>query len=469
MPGPDMSQDPVPTLAAVSRFWGRWYGPSIALRATRPGRWSELTYADLAEAVDDVGRGLIGLDVGPGDRVAILAANRPEWTVVDLAVLAAGAVTVPLDPSADAEEWVARLADSGARVLVCENVEQVARLGGARRSLLPWLGTTVLMDADGNGDVVGLAELADRGRTLDPLVLQDRASAVHGGEVASITYEDGAGRGCVLTQDNWRAALDGMWSALPIQSADTVYLQLPLHGALGRLVQYDALGRGATLRLCAGGSRTAVTELGQVRPDYVVATPEVYEQVHAQAADLLDRVPAADRHAFQRAVTLGREVRGADEHGLTVPPDRRRDFAVADTRWLARVREVFGGRLRGALSGSGGMTYEALDFLWACGISVDEVYGSPTTTGIATLNAPGTRRLGTHGRPIGGVEVRIAHDGEILVQGGTVFLGYYRNPTATRETLVDGWLRTGDRGELDAEGYLRVTGRREGNNHHNAA
>jgi long-chain acyl-CoA synthetase len=462
-----MSHDPVPTLAAVSRFWGRWYGSSTALRATRPGRWSELTYAELAEAVDEVGRGLVGLDVGPGDRVAILSANRPEWTVSDLAVLAAGAVTVPLDPTADGSEWVDLLADSGASVLICENVEQLARIG-PRRSFLPRLATTVVMDPDGRPDVVGLTELAERGRTVDPLVLADRSAAVHGGQVASITYGR-PGRGCVSTQDNWRAALDGMWAALPITSEDTVMLQLPLHGALGRLIQYDALGRGALLRLCPGGARTAVTELGQVRPEFLAATPEVYEQVHAQAADLLDRVPAADRHAFQRAVTLGREVRGADEHGLSVPSDRRRDFAVADTRWLARVREVFGGRLRAALSGGGGLAYEALDFLWACGISVDEAYGSPTTTGIATLNAPGLRRLGTFGRPIGGVEVRIAHDGEVLVQGGTVFLGYYRNPTATREALVDGWLRTGDLGELDAEGYLRVTGRREGNNHHHAA
>ncbi|GGM80306.1 long-chain acyl-CoA synthetase [Longimycelium tulufanense] len=455
MPTLDVSR-----LADLASAAGSHFADDPAIRSVRPSRWSKLTYRQLAEVVRDVARGLIALGVEPGDHVAILAETRPEWTVCDLAALAAGAVVVPVYPTnSPAEcEWV--LTDSGTSLVICENSEQLAKVA----ALAEKFRALVVMEEGSTGGALDLDELVAKGKDVDPAEPQRRAAAVRPESPATIIYTSGttgSPKGCVITNANWAATFAVVRDSIPVPAGDVVYLYLPLAHMLARIVQIEVFRRGGVLHFFGGDVRQVVAELAQVRPRFLPSVPRLFEKVHHRVLSMLDQVPPDDRDAFRRALELGRQVRGAQRRGEEVPAEVREEFAEADARWLAMVRAAFGGQLEGALTGAAPIAPEVLEFFDACGIPILEGYGLTESTAVISINTLEARKIGTVGRPVPGVEVRIADDGEVLARGDNMFAGYHGDPESTARALADGWLHTGDLGEIDEDGFLRITGRKK--------
>lgn len=469
-----MPQQRPDTFAEFTEWTAERYGGLPALRFRRGDGWAETNHEELRETVRTLGRGLIGLGVRPDDRVAILAETRPEWTHAQFAALAAGAVVVPVYPTAGQEELAWVLGDSGASVVICENAAQAARVTAVRDGL-PELRHLVLMDGDGltDGDPTGRLTGLPAGTHLlaalpapAPLTeLLARAAARKGDDLCTIVYTSGTTglpKGCRLTHANVVSNQDATADLTGAGPGDTTYLYLPLAHIFGQLIQLTALRRGGTLCYFGGRVENVLAELAEVRPTHLPSVPRLFEKVHAGAVSLAEAHGPEGRARLEAAVRVGLEAAGLRERGEEPDEALHSAWEAAEKSVFAPTRAVFGGRLRWALTGAAPIAPQTLDFLRACGLAVFEGYGMTEAAGVITTNHPGAVRPGTVGRAIPGCELRIAEDGEVLARGPGVFAGYHGNTAATAGALgADGWLRTGDIGTLDAEGYLRITGRKK--------
>ncbi|MEU5437602.1 AMP-dependent synthetase/ligase [Streptomyces sp. NPDC020719] len=465
------------TLALFAEWVGERYASHPALRfRAADGTWTSLSYTDLRDTVRRTARALLGLGVRPGDRVAILAETRPEWTYAHLACLATGAVVVPVYPTAGEEEveWV--LKDSGARVVLCEDERQAACVE-ALRPRLPRLGELHLLCA--TGGPTGARGTARQAPTdpqpkakpspawavlgeganapLDHLLATQKA--VRPEDPATLVYTSGTTgppKGCRLTHANLGAVQDATLPLTEGGPGDRTYLYLPLAHLLAQLIQFSTLLYGGELCYFGGRVEDVVKELAEAQPTHLPSVPRLFEKVHQSVLALAETRPDG-RARFEEAVRIG--VLAADGE---LPPELREAHAAADKELFALVRAAFGGRLRWALTGGAPIAPAVLDFLRATGIAVFEGYGMTESAGVITLNHPGAVRYGTVGRPVEGCEVRIAGDGEVLARGANVFSGYHADPAGTAEALdADGWLHTGDLGALDHDGFLTITGRKK--------
>ncbi|MGI5528891.1 AMP-dependent synthetase/ligase [Streptomyces syringium] len=447
------------TLAVFVEEAARRYGELPALRFRSPGGdWTEVGYDGLRETVRSVGRGLVALGVRPDDRVAVLAETRPEWTYAHFAILAAGAVVVPVYPTAGADELAWVLGDSAATVVICEDATQAARVE-ALRAKLPELRHVVRMEG---GATVPLLRTLPRAPLADLLA---RSAHRTGDDLCAIVYTSGTTglpKGCRLTHGNFAAVQDATDDLIEGGPGDTTYLYLPLAHLLAQLIQLTCLGQGGTLCYFGGRIENVVAELAEVRPTHLPSVPRLFEKVHATVASLAESRGQGGRDRFGAAVRTGVEVAELRARGEEPTGALRAAWQAADESLFSLVRAAFGGRLRWALTGGAPIAPQTMDFLRACGIRVFEGYGMTESAGVISLNHPGAVRYGTVGRPVRGCEVRIAEDGEVLARGPGVFSGYHANPAATEQALdPDGWLRTGDLGSLDADGFLRITGRKK--------
>ncbi|MER5872146.1 AMP-dependent synthetase/ligase [Streptomyces sp. NPDC002044] len=444
------------TLAEFTQWTGERYGPGTALRF-RPragtdgdqepgGGWRTRTYAELAAEVRAVGCALLGLGVAAGERVAVLAETRPQWTYTHFGVLAAGAVLVPVYPTAGEEELAWVLADSEAVAVVCDDEAQRERVE-ALRGKLPALRAVVLMDA--------LPSL----RRAPEADLLARAAAVTPGADASIVYTSGTTglpKGCRLTHGNLGAVQDATLPLIEGGPGNSTYLYLPLAHLLAQLIQFTTLLEGGELCYFGGRIEDVLSELAVVRPTHLPSVPRLFEKLHTVVLSLAE-AREGGREDFEEAVRIG--VLAAEGR---LPESLRAAHEAAEKSLYSLVRGAFGGRLAWALTGGAPIAPATLDFLRACGIAVFEGYGMTESGGVVSLNHPGAVRYGTVGRPVAGCEVRIGADGEVLARGPMVFPGYHANPAATAQALdPEGWLHTGDLGELDGDGFLRITGRKK--------
>ncbi|WP_020668765.1 AMP-dependent synthetase/ligase [Amycolatopsis nigrescens] len=406
------------TIAELADWAERRYGRRPAIRYRHDGQWVEQSYAELAARVRAVAGGLVAAGVEPGDRVALLAETRPEWTVCDLAIAAAGAVCVPVYPTNSAAECAWVLADSGASMVICEQAAHLDRVAEVQGEL-PELATVVVIDPVAREGV----------RTLDDLIVAEpEVSTVDVDPAApnTIVYTSGTTgppKGCVLSHRNWRTSLDAIEQVTSLGEGDTIYVYLPLAHLFARMVQLTAFERGATLVYFGGDIRQVVTELAEVRPTHLPSVPRLFEKAYGM-------------------------VRAA---GAGIDAEQAREL----------VRSALGGRVREALTGAAPIAPEILEFFHGCGVPIYEAYGMTESTALISANVPGAVRFGSVGRALPGVEIGIAEDGEVLARGENVFTGYHHNPAATAETIVDGWLHTGDLGRLDEDGYLYLTGRKK--------
>ena len=432
------------------------YGDAVAWRSKQDGRWRERTYAEVAELVLDLASGFVHAGLEAGDRVCVLANTSPEWTAVELAVLAAGGIVVPIYPSSTAEEiaWVA--GDSGASIVVAENAEQCAKVESVRGGL-PELRT--ILSIDPAGDRPRVADLEDSGRTSPSAdVLDVRRAAIRPDDPSLIIYTSGTTgppKGCVLTNANWVALCRVAEEARIDAMTGTVYLFLPLAHVFAQIVVFGTMYRGGALAYFGGDVKAIVPELAEVAPTFLPSVPRIFEKIYTSVTA---SVPADQ---LEQAVALGLEVRRRRAAGEPVPPDVAAAFEQVDALF-ATVRAVFGGRLVQALSGAAPISREVLRFFHAAGVPVLEGYGMTESTAVGTINTLGRFKLGSVGASgVAGLEMKVGEDGELLMRGPHVFAGYWRNDEATAQTLRDGWLHTGDLGEIDADGFVTITGRKK--------
>jgi long-chain acyl-CoA synthetase len=452
------------TMAAMASWGGRAYEKQLAVRFKRDGAWRELSYGEMWEVVREIAAGLISLGIESGDRVCILGNTRAEWTFSDLAIASAGAIVVPIYPSNSPEEceWVA--GNSGARAIVCENATQVDKIRKVR-DRLPELETIVVIDPlEEDGDVLSLDRLRELGRHLDATAVQQRVDAVKPEDPYTFVYTSGTTgppKGCVLSHGNWGAVCDMIREVAAVQKGDVSYLYLPLAHVFARVVQLATFDLGASLTYFGGDTRQIIAELTEAKPNYFPSVPRMFEKIYTQATARVQAAPAKEQEQFRRAIDLGVKVRRMKERGEEVPDDLQKAFERADEQLFSKVRVIFGGQVREAGTGAAPIAPEILEFFYACGVPVLEGYGMTETTAVATVSTREHFKIGTVGRALPGVELKIADDGELLIRGPNVFQGYYKNEKATRETIVDGWLHTGDLGEIDEDGYLKITGRKK--------
>jgi long-chain acyl-CoA synthetase len=449
------------TVASLPGSAAQRFGSSVAARFKDGDHWRELTYAEFGDAIEEIALGLIDLGIEPGDRVCLLAETRPEWSLASFGISAAGAVAVPVYPTNAPSEckWVA--GNSGARAIFCENERQRAKIDQVR-SDLPDLAHVIGID-HGGGELT-LADLRERGRGRDRGELTARQERVNPGDPYTIVYTSGttgAPKGVVLTHANAMSVCQMVEELEFVEPGDVTYLYLPLAHVFALITLIATVDQGTALIYFSGDSRQILAEIVETQPTYVPSVPRIFEKLYAAAMTMVENAGVQQREQFRKAVKLGVEVRMRRGRGEDVPDELAKPFERADKEIFERVRQLFGGHVRQAVSGAAPIAPDILEFFYAAGVPVLEGWGMTETMGVGTVGTLDHFKFGTVGRALPGVELRIADDGEILVRGPHVFLEYWRNPDATAEAITDGWLRTGDLGELDDEGYLKITGRKK--------
>ena len=450
------------TVATLAGSAGQRFGDGVAARYKSDGEWRELTFAEASEAVNEIALGLADLGIAPGDRVGILADTRVEWTLASYGISAAGAVVVPVYPTNSPRECAWVLGNSGARALFCETATQRAKIDQVRDELSD-LTATIGIEA-GGGDLT-LEELRERGRGGERSVLESRQSAVTREDPYTIIYTSGTTgppKGVVLTHGNAMSVGEMVVELDFISPGERTYLFLPLAHAFALTAQLASFELGTTIIYYGGDSKKIVEELVETSPTYLPSVPRIFEKLYTAAMKLQEQAGDEDRARFRQAIELGVEARRRRHRGETVSDEMQAAFDQADKGLYSRVRALFGGEIRQAVSGAAPIAPEILEFFYACGVPVMEGWGMTETTAVGTVGTLDHFKFGTVGRPMPGVEARIADtDGEILLRGPNIFREYWRNRDATDETLVDGWLHTGDVGEIDDEGFLKITGRKK--------
>jgi long-chain acyl-CoA synthetase len=462
----------VKTLADLPLEIAERFQHRAILRRCRSDGVADITGGELFQQVRDVSLGLCAFGLDTGDRVAVIAESRPEWCVADLAVLAAGAVTVPVYPTLTAGQVHGILSDCGATIAVASNRTQAdkvaAMLAGRRR-----LRTVVVMDSDGGSWPEGMTTLTDVaacGRehlasdAAAGHLFEDRVAAIAPDAVATIIYTSGTTgepKGVMLTHGNVLSNVEAALSVFRVTSEDVALSFLPLSHAFERMVVYMYLCAGTTVAF-AESSDTLARDLVTIRPTLMTAVPRVFEKLHARVHETAAKGSVLDRAMFRWAVGVGLRRSAAVRSGRQVGQLLGLQDRLADGIVFRKLRERTGGRLRLLVSGSAPLSRTIAEFFDAIGLTIFEGYGLTEASPVLTVNPLDRPKFGTVGRALPGVEVRIADDGEILARGSNIMQGYYHNPDATRAVLEpNGWLHTGDIGTLDAEGYLTITDRKE--------
>jgi long-chain acyl-CoA synthetase len=473
-----VSTDLPPTIAELPFFAsGRFPKPDLIGRC-HGDRVEQIPGRDVVERVRDISLGLTAMGMQPGDRVALLAESRPEWLLADFAVLAAGAVTVPIYPTLSVEQVAFILRDSEATLAIVSTPTQLGKILDAVRSA-PGVRVVVVMDPpndvhrNGPGmlplDVIGLAGVAARGhrRIMDGWgvgrAFHDSARRVQPADLATIIYTSGTTgepKGVMLTHGNLVSNIAGIRGVLDLGPDDLALSFLPLCHAFERMVAYTYLASGVSIAF-AESLDTVARDLKRVRPTIITGVPRVFEKLHAEVIRRGRTAGGIKRGIFDWAVRV------AEARGARLPDGRPLSMALAWQSKLAerlvfrKVREGVGGRLRFAVSGSAALRPEIGRFFYGLGVPILEGYGLTEAAPVLAVTPLERIRFGTVGRPLPNVELRIAEDGEILARGPNVMAGYYKRPTETAEAIRDGWLHTGDVGSIDRDGVVRITDRKK--------
>jgi long-chain acyl-CoA synthetase len=450
----------VKTMAGLAAVAAKQHAGRTALRHKVGDEWVDVEYGELGTAVGEVARGLIDLGIGRGDRVSILGNTRPEWTYANLGILATGAASVSIYQTNSPEECHYVLEHSESRAVFVEDEEQLAKIREIE-SDLPALEFVIVMVPDGAdvGDAVTLDGLRERGRARDLAELEERTAGVTPEDACVFIYTSGTTgppKGVILTHGNYRAMVDAVEAPASLEGDELCYLFLPLAHAFALLIQFVVIDLGGVLAYWEKDPQKIVPNLMEVKPTYFPSVPRIFEKIYTLA-----RSSAEDLAALDKAIEIGTKVRQMRERGEDVPAELDAAFQQADEKLFQNVRNLFGGRIRQCVTGAAPIAKEILEFFYACGIPIMEGYGMTETATAATSNLPEAFRFGSVGKPFPGVEVKIAEDGEVLLRGPNIFKEYYKNPDATADTLVDGWLHTGDLGSLDDDGFLYITGRKK--------
>jgi long-chain acyl-CoA synthetase len=418
-------------------------------------RWAPVTAREFATEVRSLAAGLVAAGVQPGDRVGLMSKTRYEWTLCDYAIWTAGAVTVPIYETSSAEQVQWNLGDSGAVATILESSVHQATFDSVRDQL-PDLKHVWQIDAG------GLEELAAAGRDVPDADLAARRATLDVNSLATIIYTSGTtGRpkGCELTHGNLLGTGRSAGKVIPelFNPEGSTLLFLPLAHVFARLIQVACVETGARMGHTAD-IKNRLADFATFQPTFILSVPRVFEKVYNTAkqkahADGKGKI-------FDRAETVAIQYSEALETGSAGLP-LKLQHALFDKLVYSKLRAAMGGKVAWAVSGGAPLGARLGHFFRGIGVTILEGYGLTETTAAGTVNTPAHIKIGTVGRPSPGVTVRIADDGEILMSGEHILRGYWHNPTATAETVVDGWFHSGDIGVIDADGFVKITGRKK--------
>jgi long-chain acyl-CoA synthetase len=446
----------------IARLWrdavaaGR---PTPAYLVEESDGWREVSWSEADERIREYANGLLARGVRKGDAFAILAQNNVDWALFDFALAQIGAVVVPIYASSSERDVGYLLAHSEAVGVVCEDASQLAKVEAISDETPRLEHVLTFHDLDA---------LAAHGRDFaaaHPGALDEASGAIDENDLYTIIYTSGTTgppKGCMIAHRNYYAMASVVEQMETLMRDDDVMLlYLPLAHNYGKLMLLDGAYVGFTIALLADPLRVGDALL-QVRPTLFPSVPRVYEKVYAGVVARFDEATGVKRRLIDWALPIGREVSRLESEGKRVPRGLARRHRLADRLVFSKVKDRVGGRLRVPGSGGAPLAKEIAEFFDAIGIRILEGYGLTECTTACSTNRADRYRFGTVGPPLPGFEIRIADDGEILVRSETVFQGYFKDPEATAAVLApDGWLRTGDIGDLDEDGFLRITDRKK--------
>ena len=440
-----------------------------ATKYKRGGQWVDTSVDELRDTVRYFATGLYHLGLKPGDRVAILSENRPEWAMADFAILASAAVTVPVYPTLLGWQIEYILNDSGAVAVICSNEEQMKKVAGIRDHC-PHIHNVIVCDPpptlpDG---VLSFEAVVDTGRRADDAAARARFDELRArpkpGDVATLVYTSGTTgnpKGAMLTHGNVASNVLATCKVLPIEHGMTGLSILPLSHILERMGDYCYFYRGCTIAYAESVLKVS-DNLREIRPDVFAAVPRLFEKMRTAILDNVAVQPASKQKIFKWALGIAERRLPYRLSGNPMPFGLSIKSAIADKLVFRKILDRLGGRVKMVLSGGAPLSAELAAFFIGAGLEIYEGYGLTETSPVIAVNTPQARRVGTVGRIIPGVEVKIAEDGEILSRGPHIMKGYWNNDDATRQAIdPDGWFHTGDIGEIDADGFLKITDRKK--------
>ncbi|CAM3615489.1 AMP-dependent synthetase/ligase [Nocardioides marinus] len=427
--------------------------------------WESVTWKQAGERVSRLAAGLLSLGLTSEQRVGIASGTRYEWILADLAVMCAGGATTTVYPTTNAEDTAYIVGDAECQVVFAEDDEQVAKLT-EEKSQIPTVKKVVVFDGTTDGDwLIGLDDLEKLGEAYlaeHPGVIEETATSIAPDALATIIYTSGTTgkpKGVRLLHRGWVYEGAAIKSQNILHEDDLQFLWLPMAHSFGKVLLSTQLACGFATAI-DGRVEKIVDNLGVVKPTFMGAAPRIFEKAHARIVTMTASEGGAKEKIFQQAFKVGIEVDKRKREGKSIPLGLKIQHGLFDKLVFSKVRERFGGRVKFFISGSAALNAEIAEWFHAAGILILEGYGMTENSAGATVNHPDEYKMGTVGQAFPGSEVRIGEGGEVQLRGPHIMAGYHNLPDKTAETLTeDGWLRTGDKGEIDADGFLTITGR----------
>ena len=427
--------------------------------------WESVTWKQAGDRVSRLAAGLLSLGLTSEQRVGIASGTRYEWILADLAVMCAAGATTTVYPTTNAEDTAYIVGDAECQVVFAEDDEQVAKLT-EEKSQIPTVKKVVVFDGTTDGDwLIGLDDLEKLGEAYlaeHPGVIEETARSIAPDALATLIYTSGTTgkpKGVRLLHRGWVYEGAAIKSQNILHEDDLQFLWLPMAHSFGKVLLSTQLACGFATAI-DGRVEKIVDNLGVVKPTFMGAAPRIFEKAHARIVTMTASEGGAKEKIFQQAFKVGIEVDKRKREGRSIPLGLKIQHGLFDKLVFSKVRERFGGRVKFFISGSAALNAEIAEWFHAAGILILEGYGMTENSAGATVNHPDEYKMGTVGQAFPGSEVRIGEGGEVQLRGPHVMAGYHNLPDKTAETLTeDGWLRTGDKGEIDADGFLTITGR----------
>lgn len=438
----------------------------VAIQYKDRGRWHSYRWQDVFHLVGSLAAGLADQGVVKGDRIAIMSETRPEWFISDLSIMGLGAITIPIYPNVQSEEVDFILTDSGTKILILEDQEQFERWEQIL-SNHPNVKIVVMTpkDLSQEKDWITWSSLLEIGRTeikTNKNFLQHLADNITLDDIATIPYTSGTtGRpkGVVLAHEQIMSELEDVFSIIPVNEKDLSLTFLPLSHILGRVEAWGSIFAGYALGFAESTDKLR-SNLIELKPTFLIAVPRIFEKLYAAIISQTEN-NVLKKKLFQAALAVGKKHQALVRAKLDIPISLALQYQAFDKLVFQTIREKLGGRIRFAVSGGAPLSGELAEFFHAVGLLILEGYGLTETTAGACFNSPLKYKLGTVGPALADVQIKIAEDGEILIRSKKVMKSYYNNPEATAAAIVDSYLKTGDIGEVDSEGFLKITDRKK--------
>ena len=438
------------------------YQDRAFLREKSHGKWRDHSWREVADASARLRTGLLGAGIRAGDRVAILAENSPQWVIADQAILGIGGVVVPLYTTSGSEETAHVINDSGARIIAVRGDDLLRKIV-ALEPQLPALERIIALHPDAADDAARAIPI-NRIETISAAA-PTPARAGSRADLATLIYTSGTtgpSKGVMLSHGNLLANCEGSLDALLLGEEDTVLSILPIAHSFERSAGYYTLMMGGGTIAYAEGLGQIAANFLEIQPTIVLTVPRLLEVVHNRVMRTVEESGAVRRALFSAAMAVGERAAWRRHRGMPVGPHLALPMALFRRIVFARIRAVFGGRIRYLISGGAPLGVEIFKFLSAAEVPIYEGYGLTEAAPVVSVNLPGRARIGTVGRPLCNIEAVTADDGELLLRGDNIMVGYFGRPEESREAVdPEGWLHTGDIARIDADGFISITDRKK--------